>query len=110
VSRVSDVDSAAYDASGMTRRARELSTAPYDRQVLTEHLVEQMRGWRFARRYDDSRMLSAVHATFDVLDDLDGASLADRKARFEQDLWPRWQNGQDRIPIGARWDSASGRW
>ena len=40
--------------------ARRLSSASYDRKVLINHLVEQMRGWRFAKRYDDSRMLSAV--------------------------------------------------
>jgi len=103
MSPVSDADSVGYDAVVMTRRARRLDRAPYDRQVLTAHLAEQMRGWRFVRRYDDSRMLSAVRATLDVIDEIEGDSLADRWARFEQDVWPRWQAGQDRLPIAARW-------
>lgn len=84
--------------------ARLLGRAPYDRQVLTEQLAGQARGgWVFARRYDDSRMLAAAAATFDVLDDLNGVCLADRWAEFEAELWPRWQAGQDRPPVGARW-------
>ncbi|MFZ2167230.1 MAG: tyrosine-type recombinase/integrase [Propionibacteriaceae bacterium] len=84
-------------------RARELGAAPYDRQVLIEYLVEQMRGWRFRHRYDDSRMLSAVRASFDVTDQIEGATLADRWATFEVDVWRRWLAGQDRPPLAARW-------
>lgn len=87
----------------VTQRARQLGATSYDRQVLIEHLVEQMRGWRFAKRYDDSRMLLAVYATFDVLDGLEGASLAERWARFQDQVWPRWQSGEDRPDCGTRW-------
>ncbi len=83
--------------------ARRLSSASYDRKVLINHLVEQMRGWRFAKRYDDSRMLSAVWATFDVLDQVKGATLADRWTKFEVEVWPRWQAGHDRPQLAARW-------
>lgn len=89
--------------TGVIEQARSLGSGPYDRQVLTGHLVEQLRGWRFAKRYDDNRMLRAVHATFDVLDGLEGASLAARWVIFEQQVWPRWQAGQDRPDRGTRW-------
>ena len=87
----------------VTRRSRELGSAPYDPAALTDHLVEQMRGWRFGHRYDDVRMLSAVRATLGVIEQIAGDSLADRWAGFEVDAWPRWQAGTDRLPIGDRW-------
>ena len=77
--------------------------ASYDTQVLIENLAEQMRDWRFNKRYDDSRMLLAVDATFGVLDGLEGVSLAERWARFEEQVWPRWQAGIDRPDRGTRW-------
>lgn len=87
----------------VTQRARQLGMASYDRQVLIGNLAEQMRGWRFTKRYDDSRMLLAVGATFDVLDGLEGVSLAERWAKFEEQIWPRWQAGIDRPDRGTRW-------
>lgn len=84
-------------------QARHLGNAPYDRQVLTSHLIEQMRRWRFTKPYDNSRMLSPARATFDVLDGLEGASMAERWAIFAEQVWPRWQAGQDRLQLGARW-------
>ena len=87
----------------VTQRARQLGMASYDRQVLIENLTEQMRGWRFNKRYDDSRMLLAVDATFDVLDGLEGVSLAERWIGFEEQVWPRWQAGIDRPDRGTRW-------
>ena len=80
----------------LTQQARELGTASYDREVCTENLIEQMRAWRFTKRYDDSRMLAVVRATFDVLDAMVGDTLAERWIRFEDQVWPRWQSGQDR--------------
>lgn len=87
----------------VTLQARQLGAAPYDREVLIEHLAGQVDGWRFTKRYDDSRMLSVVHATFDVLDKLEGVSLAERWAVFEEKVWPRWQCGKDRLDCGTRW-------
>ena len=92
------------------QRARQLGAASYDRQVCIENLVAQMRGWRFSKRYDDNRMLYAVHATFDVLDGLEGDSLAERWARFEEQIWPRWQAGIDRPERGTRWGFGAGPW
>lgn len=87
----------------VTERARQLGAASYNRQVLIEYLAGQMRGWRFSKRYDDNRMLLAVHATFDVLDGLEGASLDERWATFEELVWPRWLSGTDRPDRGTRW-------
>lgn len=84
-------------------RARELGAASYDREVCVENLVEQMGRWRFTKRYDDSRMVAVVRATFDVLDRMDGDTLADRWTRFEEQIWPRWQAGTDRLDCGTRW-------
>lgn len=90
-------------SEGLIQQARAVGVASYDREVCTYNLTEQMRGWRFTKRYDDSRMLAVVRATFDVLDTVDGDTLADRWTRFENQVWPRWQLGQDRLDCGTRW-------
>ncbi|WP_187289431.1 tyrosine-type recombinase/integrase [Xylanimonas cellulosilytica] len=44
-----------------------------------------------------------LQATLEVLDGLDGESLAERWAVFEQTVWPRWLAGEDRLPWVTRW-------
>lgn len=83
--------------------ARLLRSEQYDRQMLTAHLKGQMREWLFPKRYDDSRMLSAVLATFDVLDHLAGVTLAERWQLFEEEVWPRWRAGHERPVAGDHW-------
>ncbi len=89
--------------TGGIAHARRLGHEPYDREAILRHLTVQMDGWRFAKRYDDSRMLTAVRATLDVLDCIEGATLAERWTRFEAGVWAQWQAGQGRPAVGVRW-------
>jgi integrase len=74
----------------------------YDRVALDEHLRVEIASYQMdedRRR----RMRRAVSATLDDLDGIDGASLAERWQHFEEDVWPRWVRGEDRLPLGNCW-------
>ena len=99
---------------GVAHRAGPSSWAwlPMTVRCSIEHLAEQMHGWRFTSATTTSRMLLAVHATFDVLDGLEGASLAERWARFEEPGLAAVAVGDGPAPdCGTRWGFGGvGRW
>ena len=86
----------------MLARARQLAEEPYDRELILAHLREEIPRYRIYHS-DANRMLRAAEVTLDVIDGVDGDRLADRWAVFETDIWPRWQAGRDRPPLGDRW-------
>lgn len=67
-----------------------------------------MRGWRFNKRYDDNRMLYAVHATLDVLEGLEGDSLAER--HLSNRSGPGGRPGSTDLTVARGGGSGSGRW
>lgn len=90
-------------STDLVARARRVSIATYDRGAIEAELAAHIGSWQLPGWAYPARLTRITRATLDIVEALPGATLAQRWAAFETEVWPRWQAGQGRLPRWPDW-------